>query len=52
MGMIIGAVRAERAWRLMFDMRVTGYAKVSKIRCPWSVAPCNESAALREEKYF
>jgi dTDP-D-glucose 4,6-dehydratase len=41
--LLIGDVRAESACHLMSNMRVTGYAKVSKIRCPWSVAPCNGS---------
>ncbi len=40
---VIGDVRAESAWRLLFDMRITGYAKISKIRCSWSVASCNGS---------
>jgi len=33
-------IRSERAWTS--NMIFTGYAKVSKIRCPWGVAPCRE----------
>ena len=29
----MGNVRAESAWRFTFNMKATGYAKISKIRC-------------------
>jgi len=46
---VIGDIRAESAWRFVFNMRVTGYAKISKIRCLWSVAPCHGSKKSSSE---
>jgi len=31
-------------------MRNTGYTKVSKIRCPWRIAPCHGSGHWAKKK--
>ena len=40
-------VRAESAWLFFCNMKIIKYAKISKIRCPRNIAPCDGPGDVR-----